>query len=486
MMQRSSLSQRKVFGALALTAVVLVSLLVTLELAPRWSSPRLADASAGNGDLSTTIQANGTTTSTVFLPSVMRGHPRSPTIFGVEMFKISASHGVNEARDANVYWVRRNGIKWHEVEATRGVRDWTVLSSFEDELELAHLKGLTPIVVVRGTPTWAQKVSGCYCGPIEQDALDEFADFMTALVNRYKGSPYHVKYWELGNEPDVDPSLVDPDQEFGCWGDKNDTYYGGRYYAEMLKVAYPAIKAADPQAQVLIGGLMLVRPSGGSDNHPRFLEGILEGGGGPYFDVVSFHAYTYYDGSLGQMENMNWPGSVTAVPEKVAFLQEVLGRYGYGDKALMNTEAALLCSEATDECLKTQAMYVPRAYAEALALGLEGQVYFAMINEGWRHTGLLLPDLTPKPVYYAYKTAATFLTSVNYEGEVTGYPLGVEGYTFHQNDNTGYVDVIWSADGATPSVTLPTGASAYDRYGDLIATSGIVQVSFSPVYVRMP
>ena len=42
-------------------------------------------------------------------------------------------------------------------------------------------------------------------------------------------------------------------------------------------------------------------------------------------------------------------------------------------------------------------MYVPRAYAEALALGLEGQIYYSMINEEWRHTGLILPDLTPKP-----------------------------------------------------------------------------------------
>ncbi len=45
---------------------------------------------------------------------------------------------------------------------------------------------------------------------------------------------------------------------FGCWGDPNDkTYYGGEYYAEMLKRAYPAVKAANPQAIVLNGGLLL-------------------------------------------------------------------------------------------------------------------------------------------------------------------------------------------------------------------------------------
>ena len=51
----------------------------------------------------------------------------------------------------------------------------------------------------------------------------------------------------------MDPKLVDPDSVFGCWGDNDDDYYGGGYYADMLKMVYPAVKSADPQAQVLIG-----------------------------------------------------------------------------------------------------------------------------------------------------------------------------------------------------------------------------------------
>jgi hypothetical protein len=33
--------------------------------------------------------------------------------------------------------------------------------------------------------------------------------------------------------------------------------FGGEYYGNMLKIVYPAIKSADPQAQVLVGGLLL-------------------------------------------------------------------------------------------------------------------------------------------------------------------------------------------------------------------------------------
>jgi hypothetical protein len=289
----------------------------------------------------------------------------------------------------------------------------------------------------------------------------------------------------LGNEPDVDPSKVDPDSGYGCWGDASDPYYGGRYYAKMLKKAYPAIRSADSQAKVLTGGLLLGRPTADKDTSPLFLEGILLGGGGPYFDILAFHAYVWYGGSLGEMWNGDWPESPTVMPQKVAFLRGVLSQYGYGDKVLMNTESALFCSDPTADCLETQAIYVARVYAEAIALRLRAQVYFRMINEGWRHTGLLLPDLTPKPVYDAYQASSLFLTGVQSKGVATGYPSGIEGYTFRYNDHSGYVDVLWSADGSVKSVTVPENGVAHDRYAVIIGSAGeVVQVDYSPVYVR--
>ena len=104
---------------------------------------------------------------------------------------------------------------------------------------------------------------------------------------------------------------------FGCWGDLDDPYYGGRYYSEMLKVAYPTIITADPNAQVMVGGLLLecdpVNPpevtSGSGElkdcTSDKFLEGILENDGGEYFDGVSVHAYDFYFAELGKFANSN-------------------------------------------------------------------------------------------------------------------------------------------------------------------------------------
>ncbi|MFC2037685.1 hypothetical protein ACFLYD_06940 [Chloroflexota bacterium] len=404
---------------------------------------------------------------------------------------MTLDHGLVQALEAGIKAVRYGAISWKDVEPVRTdppTYHWDVLEALDADLISAAQADMQVALLVLFTPDWAQAVPGHSCGPIREDKLDAFAQFLLAVVGRYSNPPYNVKYWELFNEPDVDPSHVPPDSVFGCWGNQDDEYYGARVYAEMLKQAYPAIKQADPQAQVLMGGLLLDcdphNPPPDKDcSSATFLEGILASGGGPFFDIAGYHAYTYYRGGLGQMANPNWPGSVTTVLEKGVFLRDVLDRHGYEEKPLISSEAALLCFRPTDECLETQAMYVPRAYAEALALGLEGQIYYAMINEEWRHTGLLLPDLTPKPVYRAYNTATFFLAAVTYEGPAMGYPPGIAGYAFRRNDAQEYIDVIWSVDGSVQNVALPSEASAHDRYGGLVASSGVVQVDLSPVYV---
>lgn len=419
-----------------------------------------------------------------YLPLVMVNYRSARSVFGVQMNAVTDAQGLQQALQAQIAWVRARPFAWNRIEPLRQdppSYNWSAV----DEVSIlnAAQTGLTYIGLVHFTPSWAQALPGHACGPIRQDKLDAFAEYLQALVARYRQAPYNVHYWELWNEPDVDPSLVSPTSGYGCWGDENDPYYGGGYYAEMLKVAYPAIKAADPHAQVFLGGLLLDSPSKSSS---KFLEGILLNGGGPYFDALAFHVYTYGTSNLGEMTNANWPGSITAIPEKVAFLRGVLDQYGFGQKPLISTEAAMLCSQPWPECLETQAMYLPRAYAEALALSLGQQTYYTMVQSSWYECGLLSPDLTPRPVYRAYQAATSFLADVRYAGPAAGYPVGIGGYAFDPKARLGFVDLIWSVDGSVVDVPLPQAAEAYDRYGALIGSSGTIQVDYSPVYVLRP
>ena len=320
---------------------------------------------------------------------------------------------------ANMSWVRRNAVVWSSIESTEGTYNWSAMAGLETELQNASSKGIQVVLIVRSTPEWARKIAGTgpSCGPISQGKLPAFGNFMRTLVARYSVPPYNVKYWELWNEEDA--PFITGDNIWGCWGDTSDAYNGGGYYAEMLKAAYPQIKAADPQAQVVVGGLLLdcdPRPGAGCSITgqnaipPMFLEGILRNNGGPYFDGISFHAYDFYDwvgyfGSFGQYGNGAWQstwnstGPVTIA--KAEFIKSVLSRYGVTGKFLMNTEVALACGDAngsqsyckTTDFETTKAYYVAQTYAVAIAEGLRANIWYSVL--GWRNSELLTPISAP-------------------------------------------------------------------------------------------
>ncbi len=459
---------------------------------------------------------------TVNLPVIRREWPLN-TIFGVETQErmlTGQNLGFEEIVAAQVTWVRRNAVFWADVEPTKGSRDWSVLADLEEELIEADQKGIKVILIVRRTPTWAQKYAGFYCGPIKQSEMQTFGDFMYELVARYSKPPYNVRYWEIWNEPDAPPDLANPpdDRVFGCWGEPGDFYYGGGYYAEALKAAYPRIKAADPNAVVLVGGLLMDCKPGlqicdDKDGNPpgepntrymsNFLEGILEAGGGPYFDGVSFHAYDFYGDldpntpqiGLGIYSNPNW-GSYwynggPVVNAKTQFLKQVLAQYGYSSKLLFNTETGVVCGSTgnepdceTSDYEMTKAYYVPQTYAAALAQGIAGNVWYSLF--GWQGSELLDSSLSPLPAYTALSFARKELANAAYVSPAS-VPSGVRGYEFLVGGKK--VWVVWSEDGNDHSLTLPsTPTGVYDSLGNAQAATNPLNVTFSggPLYIELP
>ena len=440
--------------------------------------------------------------SVLYLPLVMRNFPLQ-TLFGAEMDQLTSGGGLDQMAAANISWTRRNAVLWSSVKPTEGTYNWGALSGLESELQNASEKGMRVILIVRSTPQWARKIagSGPYCGPIHPDKLPAFGSFMHELVARYSVPPYNVKYWELWNEPDIDPSIFGyGDSIYGCWGDQSDSHYGGGYYAEMLKAAYPQIKAADPQAQVLVGGLLLdcdPRPEAGcaavghSSVPGKFLEGILINNGAPYFDGVSFHAYDYYFGQSGQYGNSNWQsawnttGSVLIA--KAQFIQGLLGQYGVSGKFLMNTESALLCNACSNDSVfeTTKAYYVAQAYSAAIAKGLRANIWYSVM--GWQNSGLLNPDLSPRPAYTAFQFARSELRDAAFAGDITGSDIGdassVKGYKFNRGDRR--IWVLWSLDGAAHSINLPgVPLTAWDALGNPVTPAVSMNVTLNPLYLE--
>ena len=431
------------------------------------------------------IQSSDTADSLIYLPLSMKNYPWR-TIFGTQTQNLGDETFSSLAVDAGLDWVRLDAFNWSKIEPQRTDPPTYKWNSVDQEsLKAAKDNGIEAIAIVRGTPDWAQKYPGISCGPINNSELDEFASFLNTLVKRYSVPPYSIKYWELGNEPDVDPALVSPSSVFGCWGDDGDRHYGGRYYADMLKVAYPAIKSADPEAKVLIGGLLLdCDPSKeNSCKSGKFLDGILENDGGQFFDILSFHGYPHFGASS------KWDHRGGVVLGKVDYIRQKLANKNL-EKPIFHTEGSLLCHPADianceppgTDFYEAQADYLPTLFVTNWVEGIEATIWYQFEGPGWRFGGLLDEDQNPKPVYDTLQFMTQQLGSATYIGRVFE-STPVAGYKFKTFAKE--IWVLWSPDGSLQSVTLPSSYDhIFDKYGDEISlTNNQLEVG-SPVYVE--
>ena len=231
---------------------------------------------------------------------------------------------------------------------------------------------------------------------------------MRQLVLRYKEPEFNVHDWELGNEPDVAPELIlDPASPFGCWGDLDDPYYGGRHYGEMLKAVAPAIRSVDSKARIWNGGLLLDRPNTTSNptcSQPGycrpelFLEGIFLSGAASSFDILTYHAYPYFNEAYPGLDQDNgipsdawftWGGRFVG---KANFIRQTMQTYGVNLPLVIN-ETSIICKYG---CLnhkeiffQRQADFLTRSYVRALANNITGLIWYTLEGPGWYDSGLL-------------------------------------------------------------------------------------------------
>lgn len=416
------------------------------------------------------------------------GNLSAPTnIYGVEMVEISTPYGLTQMANAGTQWVRVNGVLWSQVEATPGTYDWSVLTGLETQLANAQANGMQVVLVVRGTPGWAQKNPGYTCGPMTSNTIKDFANFMEALVDRYKDQ---VKYWEIWNEPDAALTDTPPDSLYGCWGNTSDTtYFGGDFYGQMLSQVYPAVKNADSEAQVIVGGLLMsCSPSASCDSSSlKFIDGFLSQGNGTNFDGIAFHAFDYYQGGLGNYGNTNWNASrATTGPvelEKIKYLKDKLSAKGILGKFLINSEVALVCNSGCNDTFElTKQYYLAQAFASALARKQHLAFWYGA-KMGWKETDLLLLDNTPRLAYDSYKFGRMELDQAVFSKDLQQYS-GLMGFEFFRPDRR--VWILWSKSGANHQITLPEFPLAiYDVDGTPRTQSKTVTIGLEPYYIEL-
>ena len=194
-------------------------------------------------------------------------------------------------------WIRPHAGRfiWGLIEPKPGRYAWTFTT--DRQVERWQNEDLAVLVTIWPFANWDQEL--CNSDKLEAVGMfpgmgtrlyspcnkEAYSDWLTAAVERYDGDgvddmpglKYPIRHWEVLNEPEMQgPEL---------------TFYqeDSRSYLELLKLSYRAIKSADSDAVVLLGG-----QAGMQSKFVDYWQPILRGAAG-YFDVGNIHSISGSD-----------------------------------------------------------------------------------------------------------------------------------------------------------------------------------------------
>ncbi len=284
-------------------------------------------------------------------------------------------------------WVRMF-VSWRALQPTPGAIAPSALASYEQVF--AQLPPGTKVILdVVGTPQWETGSPEEHMPPANPN---DYAAFVGALAERFGTK---VAAYEIWNEEDAPAWWV---------GAPDPTAY-----AQLLEATYPVVKAADPSATVVLGGL--------TGNDYQFLEGVYHAGAKGSFDAVAVHTDTACN-KLSPYEFLRGPED-RLVPDSFLAYREVhaVMLANGDDKPIWMTELSWRTTEATCSegawagqtaagvSEEQQATYLRQAYhCMAEDPYVQVALWFPLQDEGAVVSGLLRADGSHKPSFAAMRT----------------------------------------------------------------------------------
>ena len=312
------------------------------------------------------------------------------------------------ARDAGFHWIRQQ-FQWAALEPDEkgvfvgqfGENTWDL---YDDVVAAAEETGLEVIARLDTSPAWAREGNAHVTTP--PDDLDDFGDYVAAVVSHYRG---RIRYYQLWNEPNLSVE----------WGNNR---VDPRATTHLLRVGYERAKEADPDAVILAPALAPTIANGPEAmNELTFMQAMYDAGAGAYFDIGSVQAYGLRSG----------PDDRRVGPNDVNFSRPILFRElmvhnGDAAKPIWASEVAwnappsgtpepqLWGSVNPQQQARYTVRALQRAHDEWPWMGVMNVWYLRQPDErdlassfaGFR---LLDPDFTPRPVYRAIQAYAAAL-----------------------------------------------------------------------------
>ena len=213
------------------------------------------------------------------------------------------------ASELGARWVRL-WASWEQMQPGPGSWDQNLMNATNESVNAAKARGLKVLMVVQRTPAWASGGRGGIHPPSDPST---FGAAMGSIAQKVPG----VDAWELWNEED----------ETIFWAGGADP----AKYAAMVKSAYPAIKAVQPNDIVVTGAT--------TGNNFDFIEALYAHGAKGSFDAVGVHTDTaclvnspdvHYRDEQGKIGRYTFTG--------YREVHAVMARHGDGGKPIWMTE----------------------------------------------------------------------------------------------------------------------------------------------------
>ncbi|HEX8104492.1 MAG TPA: cellulase family glycosylhydrolase, partial [Solirubrobacteraceae bacterium] len=310
--------------------------------------------------------------------------------------------------DLGARWVRVE-INWREAEPAPGQYHAWSFEQYDRAVKLARDAGAKVVIMVGKSPEWAS--GSADAGTPPRDPAD-YARFVGHVAERYADAG--VAAYEVWNEQNL--------RRF--WSTGPDA----AAYVKLLAAAHGSIKAADPRASVVFGGL--------STNDYAYVEAAYAAGAARYFDVMAVHPYTC--GVAPGRPARRGDGRIS--PTSFLGYREVrasMAARGDAAKPIWFTEFGWSTTSA--ECgvsEATQAAYVKEALDLTAGDAYVGAaLYYNARNNYWdkdsdtyeAQFGLVRTDFSPKPAYGALKAWARGSAAVSAGSTAAGAAAGATG-----------------------------------------------------------
>ncbi len=316
------------------------------------------------------------------------------------------------AEDLGVSWVKQQ-IEWALYEPTAGSVNWQPLDDMVDAMEGAGFKIL---LTVTSAPQWARDSSQEKGPPVDYQT---YANFVGQLAQRYKD---RVAAYEIWNEPNLRRE----------WNTSKGI--SAASYVEMLRLAYNAIKLADPKAVVITAGLA---PTGFNDgvnaiDDRVYLQQMYAAGVSEWTDAIGAHPNGWANPPDSVCCRNNRPAVPAWDDHPSFFFKQTLSDYreimvqngdsgtyiwptefGWGSNDGLNVEPPADYAFVAYTSLDEQAQYILRGFQLGRELGYIGPMFLYNLNfcpvvgvTGEQCLWSLLdPAGNPRPAYLALRDA---------------------------------------------------------------------------------